>query len=380
MIAKPMSQVLSRRTFRYLIGLFALIEVIFLADIFTSTLEKVLREDGSALDLAFLLLLQTPQVVDFALPIIVLLALFFAVSRTREQNELVAYAAAGVPWHQVPAYALQVGIGATLASIVFAGFLTPVSNYSTRLAIHQMEADAVIAEITNPEPLSRLRTIRDRTVISTPPETPGAERGNLFVFDPGHGEGWRVSQADDWAVEESDAEGVYSVRLTSFRDYIGTPRGNGQFQAALNDARLKADTLSMDFRLEQIVDSFDRIRRDSEQPIFTLAKWESAALINSDLGRILGRAILCVFAALLAVAAAGWSGTRAGHLAALPLAVVTVLAADVLARAYLGGAANFGLIGFSLHVAVAAAFALALPGLIILWQRETLIAPSAGRA
>ena len=380
MIRKPMSKVLSRRALWHLIGLFALIEVVFIADIFTSTLEKVLREGGSALDLGFLLILQTPQIVDFALPIVVLIALYFTVSAAREANELVAYAAAGVPWHQVPAFALRIGIAATLASILCAGFLTPISNYSTRMALHRMHANTVIAEITEAKPRSQLRMVRDRTIISTPPETPAAERGNLFVFDPGRGAGWRISQADDWTVEGPDAEGVYSVRLTSFRDYIQFPSANQQHLPSLSDARLNVNTLSMDFRLEQVVDSVDRARRESEQPIIMISKSGSAAVVNADLGRVLGRAIICLFAALLAIAAAGWSGTRAGHLTALPLAVVSVLGADVLARAYLGDAWESGLGGFGLRAAFAAAMAFAVPGAIILWRREALIAPAAGQA
>ena len=93
----PMTRLLGWRSLRMLLGLLALIEAIFIAESFTSLMESVVRNGGSALDLALLLTLKTPEVIDFALPLVILLGLFFAINASRDDNELVVCAAAGVP-------------------------------------------------------------------------------------------------------------------------------------------------------------------------------------------------------------------------------------------------------------------------------------------
>ncbi len=388
MIRAPMTRLLSRRTLWYLAGLFALIEAIFVADVFTSQLEAVLRNGGSAPDLALLILLKTPQIVDFALPIVILLGVFFAISTARDDNELIVYAAAGVPWTQIPAFALKVGLFGLCASVAFAGFVTPVANYSERIAFYHMETRHAIAQITTPEPRNTVRTVRGRTVIATPPNGPGAERGNLFVFDPGTGAGWRVSQADDWAVEGPREDGTYSVRLRGFRDYRGQPAAapaaeDGGVGVALDTARLTVRSFSTEFRLSEIIASLDRTRRGDERLLFTWADLTSGAadrLIDRDAGRILGRALLCPFAALLAVAAAAWGGTRIGRFAALPVAGLIVLGADLLAPTFLADAAEAGPAAFAAGFGALAVLALALPLPYIAHRGEAMIAPGAGRA
>ena len=96
----PMTRLLAGRTMRILLGLLVLIEAIFIAESFTTTIETVVSNGGSAWDLFLLLLLQTPEIVDFALPLVLLIGLFFAINAARDDNELVVCSAAGVPWTQ----------------------------------------------------------------------------------------------------------------------------------------------------------------------------------------------------------------------------------------------------------------------------------------
>ena len=89
-----MTRLLTQRALRTIVAFLVLIESIFIADIFTSTLEQVLREGGRAIDLLTILLLKSPEIVDFALPLVLFLGLYLAITRARDANELVICAAA----------------------------------------------------------------------------------------------------------------------------------------------------------------------------------------------------------------------------------------------------------------------------------------------
>ncbi len=385
-----MTRLLAGRALRILIGLLALIEAIFLAEAFTTLMENVVQNGGSAPDLARLLLLESPKIVDFALPIVLLVGLYFAITAARDHNELVVCAAAGVPWTRIPGVALVAGLLALVLSLVFAGVLTPLASYGQRLAMHELRAGAVIRRITEPDTVGRVQHLQGRTVVSSAPEQPDAQRGNIFIYHPDEGAGWRVSQAEDWAVIGPTAENDYAVKLRAFRDYTGnlapTQLTDAQgtedaLRATLQIATITVKNLSMDFRLEQVIRGIDRIRRKHELTLFELLSRGAAEgewQVNRDTGEMLGRAIICLFAALSAVAAAAWSASRVGRIAALPVAAVAVLLGDVVARALLGDAAHAGagaLLGGSLVLLVAA---IALPLALVLKRGELILAPGRG--
>lgn len=388
-----MSRLLAGRTLWLLIGLIALIEAIFLAESFTTLMEIVVSNGGSVFDTGLLLILKAPQIVDFALPLVLLIGLYFAITGAREQNEFIVCAAAGVPWTQIPGFAVKVGVAGFALSVVFAGYLTPLANYVQRLEIRALETRRALAEITEPAPKSSMRRIQDRMVIASPPASPELERGNLFVFEPDKGEGWRVSQADDWTVVGPAEDGGYSIRLKSFRDYAGvsgTTEATGAddddaFRRQVRNMRMTVRSLALDFRMESVVSAIDETRRANEQ---VLISWDDVAgagaagapVIDRRLGEVLARALLCVYAALAAVAAAAWAGTPKGRYLALPVAAVSVLGGDIAARTILGDAAAAGAQTFWLAFAMAAALVVALPMIYVSKRREGMITPGHNQA
>ena len=390
-----MTRLLGWRSLRMLLGLLALIEAIFIAESFTSLMESVVRNGGSALDLALLLTLKTPEVIDFALPLVILLGLFFAINGARDDNELVVCAAAGVPWTRIPLFAFNIGLAGFCFSILFAGYLTPMANYAQRMAIYALETHRTLQEIVDPAPKNSLRGLQDRTVIATPPTDPTAERGNLFVFEPDKGDGWRVSQADDWTVVVPEADEGYSIRLQGFRDYTGVSRPDGgvetnseaheDLQARFSTARLKVKSLAMEFRLEQVIAAADRARRNNERLLFSApsggaADDAPALTIDRRVGEVIARALLCPIAALLAVAAAAWSATPQGRFLALPVAAIAVLAGDIFARTLLGDAAQAGTQVFLSGAFLVLAVGLGSPLIYIIRRGEVMIASSRGRS
>jgi len=390
-----MTRLLTRRTFRTVIGLLALVEAIFLAESFTTILENAIRDGGSVFDVLRLLLLKSPEVVDFALPIVLMLGLFFAITAARDDNELVICAAAGVSWRRVPIFAVGVGMLGLCVSLLFAGVMTPVASYMFRLSLYELKVQRIIEEITTPSQRKAMRTIDGRTIIATPSTEVGAERGNLFIYQPEGRDGWRVSQANDWTVIGPDDAGAYGVEMRGFRESTGAPTGKPDAESGATQgteivrdlfpgSKISISTLSMGFRLEDLIQKADRARRGSE----VLVLWKAAELLKSDgdvslsrrLGEILARGILCPIAALLAVAAAAFSASAVGRWLALPLATVGVLAGDIVARALMGDAAASSGIVFWLTLGSVAGVGLGAPLAYVLWRGEVLIAPRRGRA
>ena len=390
-----MTRALRGRALRILIGLIALIEAIFLAESFTTLMETVVRNGGSVFDAAFLLALKTPEVMDFALPLALLIGLYFAITSAREDNELIACAAAGVPWTRIPRVALVFGLVGFCISILFSGFLTPLAHYTQRLAVHAMESQRAAEEITDSGPKNTTRTIEGRTFIATPSEDNASERGNLFIFEPDLGDGWRVSQADDWTVVGPQVDGTYAIRLESYRDYTGRSSAQGKareenlshLQSTLQDAEVNVSTLALRFRLEEMFDPADRTPRHNEQTLIRTGSHVAAGivvdqlpLVDKRLGEILARAILCLFAAMLAVAAAAFATTKLGRFTALPGGAILVLGIDVFSRTFLAQAGIVGGVEFWISAAALFVGALLLPWTYIAFRRETMIAPGRGRS
>lgn len=394
MRANPISRLLGKRTLRTVLGLLVLIEAIFMAESFTTLMETVVRNGGSVWDLALLLSLKTPEVIDFALPLALLIGIYFAIIGAREDNELIVCAGFGVSWTAIPRFALLLGLVGFFASVLVAGYLTPAAKYTQRIATHYLESKRIIAEITDPSPKNTIRQIDGRTIIATPPDTETAERGNLLIFEPDRGDGWRVSQADDWTVQEGE-DGAYVIVLKSFRDYAGRSADqadetagdtDGSLRRQLQMMRMTVNNLSLDFELEGLIKAVDLARSDSERVLIGAAVLRQmfvtqpdAAPLDRRFGEMIGRALLCPFAALMAVAAAAFSGKAWGRFLALPGAVILVMSADIAARTILGDATAGGVAAFWGTSGGMALALFALPMVYILKRRETMIAPERGR-
>ena len=398
-VHSPMTRLLTQRALRLVLALFVLIVAVFIADTFTSQLEEVLRQGGGALDLALILLLRTPEVVDFALPIILFLGLFLAITGARNDNELVICAAAGERWQKIPRLALTLGVLAMLVSLLFAGVVQPVSSYLLRLTYHELTARRILTVLNDPGGRSHIRTIENRTIIASPPSSPDVRRGSLFVYTPEPDGGWRVARADDWELLRSE-DGGYKANLKRFREYRGRsnaaptadsgPRGQAPVQATLDFATVRVQTLELAFRVEDVVQSADRARRFGERFLFqaggpldgpTITRGGApVAAPTRALGEILARALMCPVAAAMAVAMAAFAATRRGRYLGLPVGLILVMAGDVGSRALLGDAAGLGYPRF--WPALTALLALGLaPTLGYVWMRaEAIVIPSRGAA
>ncbi|KMW57388.1 hypothetical protein AIOL_002351 [Candidatus Rhodobacter oscarellae] len=386
-------RLLGPRTFWLFAGLIVLIESIYLAEEFTTLLGFIVENGGTIWDTLRLSLLKLPEVVDFALPIAVLIALYFAIVGARETNELVVCAAAGVPWTRVPGFAAIVGALGFCLSLAFASWITPTALYTQRILAKTIEARSVVREITEPGHKNSIRRLDGRSYIATPPADLTKERGHLFIFEPDTGDGWRASQADDWSVIGPREDESYAIQLKSYRDYTGrTPEQQARLdqdqapvQSAFQAAQWNVQNVALVFRLEELIKPIDLQRRSNERvvllPIVAVAtgaqaQWQS---INGVVGQISGRALGCILAALTAVACAAGSGTWIGRVAGVPVGVLVVLAGDVVARAVLAEAAMRGPAEFAASFALSLLVMILLPMAYVLWRREALIVPRRGQ-
>lgn len=401
------SRLLARRAVRLMLALFALIIAIFITDIFTSELEAVLKNGGHFGDFAWLMLLKTPNVVDFALPIVLFLGLFFAIQGARTDNELVICAAAGEPWYAVPRTAIAFGLGAMVVSLTFSGLVVPWSSYALRLSFHELVTRQFIDRLTEPQERLSVQEIDGRIVIAAPVD--GAARGRLFVFSavPDAPQIWRAALARDWAVTGPDAAGSYQLELQGFREIQGYNSGSGHAPGstpgstpgsapalmggeALALSRLNVSRLSLDFQLDSVVEAADAERQSSERFLFAEGGPQDGLLRQPDgtltaaptraLGEMLARALLGLVAASVAVAAAAFAATRSGRWIALPVGLVAVMAADIGSRAILGDAAGLGYPRFWVAFAALSALGLAPAMGYVALRGEALVTPARDQA
>lgn len=393
MARSPMTRILWRRGWRTVAGILVLIAAIFIAESFTTLLSQVMEHQGSAARLALLLGLKLPEIVDFALPLALMLGLYFALTGARDDRELVICAAAGAPWTQVPRFALLVGLGGMAISLLFAAVVKPSASYAARLTFYDLELRAIAAKLAGEGPASFTRTIEGRTVIATPGDSSGAVSGNLFVYQEDAEGAWRFDQADEWGVLGRDIDAGVRVELRGYRTYSGgpstiaAPADRSEPSAVgltVGPAVIQVSNLVVNIQEDEVLPARNRDRRPHETLFLGMFEGSAglAALASPSprLGEAVARALLCPFAALVAVAGAAFAGTGPGRFTALPLTTGLVLGFDILSRALLRDAGAGPPAAFWGTALALAAVAVLAPLAYVLARRERMVIPARGRA
>lgn len=366
------------------LGILILIEAIFIAESFTSLMRIVAENGGSVWQLALVLLLKSPEIFDFALPLALMLGVYFAVTGARDDRELVVCAAAGVPGARVSLFAFAAGMVGFAVSILFAGFVTPASQYALRLSSHQLEANRIRQHLVDPGQRRLIHSVDSQTVLAVPSADPESRRGNLFFFDEMDDGSWRFSQSDDWSAEGPMEDGRFEVHLKSYREVFGGAPAPAEAEAGAarlrDQLRVTARTVAVDVNVDGLIPLFDQVPRHHELLMHKHVSFpEEGGLLptpNPRFAEILVRALLCPIAAVLAAAAATWSGGRVGRYLALPALTVGVLACDVSARAILVDAARQGAEVFWSSTALLMTAVLGGPSAYLAWMREAVVRPS----
>ncbi len=346
--------------------LLLLVVAIFMAESFTNLLEQALRYDGGSVDVVWLMLLKSPEIVDLALALGVLIAVYFAVYAARSRGELIILATTGVRWTRVLGFALAVGIIGAGLSVGVAGYVIPKAKYAERIAGAKLQSEFVIKQITLPGPRNTRQTILDTTFIASPPTAENQQRGQLFVYQPGASDTWRIGQSQDWSVEGPDENDEHQVVLHSLQAYSGSFSSNAPKPVSV----FKVTNAAMNFRLSDVTRKPDLKRRTKER-LLTASSAEPTRF-----AAVAARALLVPTAALLALAAILAGSTGLTRFLSLPGAVVLLLFYDVLGRTLIVDAVQTMPLLLLIPLAIVAYLAPALG--FVLWRGEAIMKPVRG--
>jgi len=381
------------------------IEIVFLAEGLTGTLERVLANGGTVPVAVSVLLLTAPEIFDFALALACVIGGCFAFVAAREERELVVLSAAGVSQGLAVRVALAVGVVAFAASLLVSGFLDPLSRSVNRTVIFDLKRDLLFRRITEPSEGTLIETIRGKTFAALSDTSVAPPHESLFVHQPGEDGSWRVTQAGDWQLIGPDADGSYNlglgrviaydfIRVDGTRDRGVLQGGRGPNLRALADPdiagvprlpQVKVENVSVPVSLENVL---RHVPRDEVAEEWTLMEALEPRRAADPAGReareIAGeraaRALVVFLAPLLALLACTFAGGGLGRYFALPLACTALLALDVVARALLGELAVAAPLAMA-GVGVAGAAALALTLMLAITARAaTLLRPVTERA
>lgn len=379
MTLNPITRILAGRTAKMVIGILVIVEAVFVSESFTTLLEITLEFGGGAWDLATLLLLKMPEIIDFGLPLAMVIGFYFAITTARDNSELIVCAAAGVSWSRLPLFAFQIGVIGFLTSILISGYGVPLASYAKRIAIAQMYSTQITRQLLNPSADVTIQEMNGNTVITlNGVNEGGAPKPNLFVYHPQTAnkgdESWHVSLAQDWVVSETDEAGHFRADLLSFTDYSGSSSDQPMSITQVN-------SMSMTFELDDLLRKVDRARRKDEVFLVALAEMFATSdgggktVERAIFGEKLARALLCPVAAALALFGAAFSQYKYGRLTALPLALIGVLGADILSREILSTAAIAGILPLILAALGVAFMTLTPPAIFLFFNGEKVIFP-----
>ncbi|MEL7117685.1 MAG: hypothetical protein AAGP08_19215, partial [Pseudomonadota bacterium] len=174
----------------------------------------------------------------------------------------------------------------------------------------------------------------------------------------------------------------------SYRDYVGrteaqrenVERDLSEVQLAFQNANWDVEDVAMSFRVETLLDPIDRNTYPGEDvlaPALFLLFWTQDTTVYDParIGGMLARALGCLWAALIAVALAGWSTTMIGRYASIPIGIVAVMGGDVIFRNFLSDAALLGTMSLAQGFAIVLAGVIAVPFGYLALRREAILTP-----
>ncbi|PSL18738.1 LptF/LptG family permease [Shimia abyssi] len=366
----PIVRVLGFPILRRLLVILLGVEAIFLAESFTTLMEEALRLEGSAADVSVLLVFKMPEILDLALAIGFLIAVYFVVSDARNRGELVILASTGVAWRRVVGVVLIIGLLGGAVSLAISGVLSPLARYAGRIKMAELRSEHIVAKIEATTPVSSVQTIKTVTFVATPPEDGLDRRGQLFVFQPDVDGRWRTIQARDWTVTGPGPEAERKIELNNLAAYEGD---YPDMPAAQKDvSRFEVAAADFTFRMADI----------TQPPVRERTKAERILNISPDetprIAKLATRALMVPMAAMLALAALVAGGAGVGRYIALPVATLLLMTGDILARLVITGVAE----SWPPVLVIVAAFALYLgpPLAYLRLKGEALMIPSGRRS
>lgn len=365
-----------------------LVEGIFLGEKFPELFNTVMDRHGGLRDVVLLLACATPEIFDLALGLALLLAVYQALLRSRENREMLAIAGAGTGTFEFIAFLLVIGLAGLFASIVISGLVQPAAQYAKRVVLFDAEYNALLHGGGD----DQFYTFPNHTVYVIPQSRPGSHR--VFIEERNANHTYAVtSDAARLSKGREDGQLLLSLGAIEMVDVDRTP-GNDPNAAALGHPAGKLDGSSIDlFQIEatsanqrlslsDLIPFRSRGGTTDEMTIFALIQRAVGSLAGDErevraFGDLVAQGLLSLFAPLLAAAALCLTN-RKTQAFAIPSALFLLVATNLLMVALVRFLANFG--ASLLLIVVVFAGIVTVVGLVTLIRRmqSQLILPMLG--
>jgi lipopolysaccharide export LptBFGC system permease protein LptF len=368
-----------------------LIEAIFLAEKFSAVFSQVVENHASLYSIVLLLLFTSPEIFDIALSIAVLVGVYRALLRVREERELLVMSGAGMGVTQLVGLLLGLALLAQLASLLVSGALAPRAQYAQRVILF----DAQYHALREGGSSGQFYEFPNH-VVYVGGRAENSDSRRLFIRQT-LGPTVRVVTAEKASLEGPDAKGLISLRLRDFLAYdfeteaakekpapqLDCP-GCPAIPEAAPSVSMRIRNFTQQFRLDQLLEFAPRGRDNA-------GEWTLLELLGllpppapsghdeaKSLGERIARSLICLLAPLLAALALTLT-TRATQFIALPLACVVLLGLDLMASTLIGILTPLGnATVLSTLIGIAVAALSLLVALVWRAQRE-LVRPALGR-
>lgn len=176
---------LDRYLIRSFLGMFAGLTLLAVALLLLERLiriTEIVSGSGSALVSASLLVANLiPHYLNLALPGAFLIAMILTIDRLSRSGEIAALMAAGVSLYRIVLPFLQLSIILALVSLLISGFLQPLSRYSYREIVYNLQHQSVISVFQEQKFVQY-----DNRIIWTDSVQPAGRRlGQTFILENG---------------------------------------------------------------------------------------------------------------------------------------------------------------------------------------------------
>jgi len=343
LLAGPLAQLFAQRFFSGVALLvfivMVLFEAVFLAERFPMVFRAVFEHHADPSASLILLMWNSTQVVDLALAIAVLVAVYWTTLRLRENRELLVLVAAGTGPYQLINLVVMVAVLALISSITVSGILDPAARFAERQLLFNAEFQALRTGINT----GQFYEFSGRTAFA-PARQAGKGKDaayqtrGLFVYeDIGPGK-FRVVTADHARLEGPDAAGRVVLMLGGFTSQTFARAGSCTDCTPDTKANSRMALLSGDVTQAMMADQLltfePRGSTADELSIFDqFGEMERSADLRHRedmrlLGERLARCFLCLLAPFVALACVCLTNRRTNYFA-LPLACMVLMSLNV---------------------------------------------------
>lgn len=370
-------RLLSARILRQSLLLLLLVEAIFIAEKLNETILTVLDRSAPTFLIPIFVGLRLPDVFNLALPIALVIATYRVLLQAREDREMLILSGMGISADRVLRVAWTAGAIALATSFLVSGLIAPAAQFAQRYLLFE----ARFAALRDGGAPGIFYTFAEFTVFVTRGDTQDRQ---LFIHQrkKNSADTESVTTASSGELVGLDGEGTLALRLTNATivnfaaplDAAGTDSLGQEITCPTCSLLPRSvptrlmHTRSVDAAVDpQLLTEFPaRGRHIVEAGLFDLLAGPTSLYSDTaraiELGRRLGRALLCLIVPLIACVAVVLTTART-RAVALPVAAASVLALDLAMSSLVELGGGLGILPLAalltaLVVALAAAAAL----------------------